>query len=74
MEVFHQVTSILDRAGLRLPRLLNGFDVTMWGFYREALRHRLDARIGLEDGKHLPSGEEARDNAALIRAARALAG
>jgi uncharacterized protein (DUF849 family) len=41
-------------------------------FYREALRLSLDGRIGLEDGKHLPSGNEADSNAALIRAARAL--
>jgi uncharacterized protein (DUF849 family) len=74
LAAFHQVTSILDRASLRLPRLLHGLDGTMWTFYREALRHKLDARIGFEDGKYLPSGKEARNNADLIRAARALAG
>jgi uncharacterized protein (DUF849 family) len=45
----------------------------MWDFYREALAVGLDARIGLEDGKQLPSGAIAEGNAALIRAARALA-
>jgi len=54
--------------------LLHGFESTMWPFYREALRLKLDARIGLEDGKRLPSGAEAENNAALIRAACALAG
>ena len=67
------VIDVLDRAGSRLPRLLHGSNATMWDFYREALARRLDARIGLEDDKHLPSGAVAEGNAALIRAARALA-
>jgi uncharacterized protein (DUF849 family) len=46
----------------------------MWPFYREARRLKLDARIGLEGGKLLPSGTEAENNAALIRAACALTG
>jgi uncharacterized protein (DUF849 family) len=57
-----------------MPRLLHGAEHTMWPFYREALRLKLDARIGLEDGKLLPSGAEAENNATLIRAARALTG
>jgi uncharacterized protein (DUF849 family) len=67
------VIDVLDRAGNRLPRLLHGSNATMWDFYREALTRGLDARIGLEDDKHLPSGAVAEGNAALIRAARALA-
>ena len=66
------IIGVLDRAGIRLPRLLHGRDATMWPFYEEALRRSLDGRIGLEDGKHLPSGREADSNAALIRAARAV--
>jgi pimeloyl-ACP methyl ester carboxylesterase len=73
-EAVRQIVEILDRADIRLPRLLHGSETTMWPFYREALRLGLDARIGLEDGKMLPSGAEAEDNAALIRAARALMG
>ena len=73
MEACRGVIDILDRAGIRSPRLLHGFDATMWDFYREALAQNLDARIGLEDGKHLPDGTVAEGNAALIRAARALA-
>lgn len=66
------VIDVLDRAGIRLPRLLHGLDATMWDFHRQALAAGLDGRIGLEDGKHLPSGEVAESNAALIRAARGL--
>jgi hypothetical protein len=73
MDACRGVMAILDRAGIRLPRLLHGLDATMWDFYREALAQNLDARIGLEDGKHLPPGTVAEGNAALIRAARALA-
>ena len=73
MDAYRGVMTILDRAGIHLPRLLHGLDATMWDFYREALAQNLDGRIGLEDGKHLPSGTVAEDNAALIRAARALA-
>ncbi len=72
MAAAHGIIGVLDRAGIRLPQLLHGRDATMWPFYEEALRLGLDGRIGLEDGKHLPSGVEADSNAALIRAARAL--
>jgi len=72
MEACRGITALLDRAGMGLPRLLHGLDATMWDFYREALAQRLDARIGLEDGRHLPDGTVAGGNAALIRAARAV--
>ena len=68
------IQAILDRAGMKLPRLVHGLDRTVWPLYRETLRLGVDTRIGLEDGKHLPSGDLAESNAALIRAARALAG
>jgi uncharacterized protein (DUF849 family) len=71
-EATRQIIEVLDRADIRLPRMLHGYENTMWPFYREALRLQLDARIGLEDGKFLPSGTEAKDNADLIRAAHAL--
>src|SRR5260221_2971950 len=70
--VAHGILAILQRAGLRLPVLLHGLDATKWPLYREALRLGLDTRIGLEDGKRLPSGATADGNEALIRAADAL--
>ncbi len=73
MGAYREITAILDRASILLPRLLHGLDATMWDFWREALAQNLDGRIGLEDGKYLPSGTLADGNAALIRAARALA-
>jgi uncharacterized protein (DUF849 family) len=74
LEIARRIIEILDRAGIHLPRLLHGLENTMWPFYREALRLGLNARIGLEDGKLLPSGAEAKGNADLIRAARAMTG
>jgi len=71
-EIVRRIIGILDRANIRLPRLLHGQDNMMWPFYREALRLKLDTRIGLEDGKLLPSGVEAKNNADLIRVARKL--
>jgi uncharacterized protein (DUF849 family) len=72
LEVARQIIEILDRANIRLPHLLHGFESTKWAFCREAFRLKLDTRIGFEDGKFLPSGAEAKGNADLIRAAHAL--
>ena len=66
------ITAILDSSDSSLPRLLHGYDATKWPLYREALKRGLDARIGLEDGLDLHSGERAAGNAALIAAAMAM--
>lgn len=57
---------------LGCPRLLHGFDATVWPMARRAVALGLALRIGLEDGRHLPDGGLARDNADLVAAARAL--
>ena len=67
------IRAVLARAGLGLPSMLHGYEATKWRLYREALRRGLDTRIGLEDGKHMPSGAVAESNEALIRAASDLA-
>ena len=67
------IVEVLDAAGIGLPRLLHGFEASVWPLHRDALARGLDTRIGLEDGNLLPSGERAEGNAALIRAARAMA-
>jgi uncharacterized protein (DUF849 family) len=66
------VIDILDSSGSMLPRLLHGYDATMWPLYRETLKRGLDARIGFEDGLKLPNGRRASGNAALIAAAAAM--
>jgi uncharacterized protein (DUF849 family) len=66
------IVAVLERADIRLPCLLHGYEATIWPLYQEALRLKFDARIGLEDGKLLPSGSEAGGNTDLVRAAREL--
>ncbi|MET0467300.1 MAG: 3-keto-5-aminohexanoate cleavage protein [Aeromicrobium sp.] len=57
----------------RVPVLLHGESHSAWPALRHALRLGLETRIGLEDTLRLPDGSLAPDNAALVRAARALA-
>lgn len=57
---------------LGCPRLLHGFDAMIWPLARKAVALGLALRVGLEDGRRLPDGGIARDNAAMVAAARAL--
>jgi uncharacterized protein (DUF849 family) len=66
------IMSVLRQAGVTRPVLLHGFDGTVWPLVQRARSERLSTRVGLEDGKHLPDGSVARDNAALVAAAVAL--
>ncbi|MEF2074256.1 3-keto-5-aminohexanoate cleavage protein [Consotaella aegiceratis] len=63
------IEAVLDRAALRKPILLHGFDATVWDFVRRAGKRRWSTRVGLEDGKTLPDGAFAGGNAALVAAA-----
>ena len=71
-QVASNIAAILDRAGLRRPILLHGVDATVWPFVELARQRRWSTRVGLEDGKHLPDGTIASDNAALVTAALAV--
>ena len=73
LEAAATIRKVLARASLDVPVLQHGLDATKWPLYRDALLRGLDARIGLEDGRDLPTGEEASDNAALIKAALEIA-
>lgn len=64
------ILSVLARAGLSRQILLHGFDATIWHFVNLAAQRGFSTRIGLEDGKRMPDGSPAPDNAAMIRAAR----
>jgi uncharacterized protein (DUF849 family) len=63
------IGAVLDRAGLRRPMLLHGFDATVWHFAALASERRWSTRVGLEDGSGLPGGATASGNAALVTAA-----
>jgi uncharacterized protein (DUF849 family) len=66
------IAGVLARTGMTRPVLLHGFDSTIWHFAALARGKRWSARIGLEDGKHLPDGSVAPDNAAMVVAAAAV--
>ena len=63
------VAAVLDRAGVRRPMLLHGFDATVWRFVALAAERRWSTRVGLEDGAELPDGVTASGNSALVTAA-----
>jgi uncharacterized protein (DUF849 family) len=66
------IAALLDRASVRRPILLHGFDATVWPFVAIAHQRQWSTRVGLEDGKHLPDGTIAPGNAALVAAAVAI--
>lgn len=66
------ILAVLKRVKVPRPILLHGYDDTVWPFVRRAREVRFSTRVGLEDGKHLPDGTPAADNAALVAAAVAL--
>lgn len=63
---------ILGENRIELPILLHGFDATVWPLYRKSRALGVDARLGFEDGIHLPDGGVAADNADIIKAAMQL--
>ena len=68
-QMTRDIEAVLLRADISRPILLHGFDATVWRFVDLAAARHLSTRVGLEDGKHLPDGTEACDNAELVSAA-----
>lgn len=66
------IHELLDRADVAVPRLQHGGGSATWPLLEDAVRRRIDTRIGFEDTLLLPDGSTAPDNAALVAAARAL--
>jgi uncharacterized protein (DUF849 family) len=66
------IHEILDRAGVRAPRLQHGDGPATWILIEDAVRRGLDTRVGLEDTLYLPDGSRALSNADLVTAARNL--
>ena len=71
-KIADDIAALLERAGVRRPILLHGFDATVWPFVAVAHQRQWSTRVGLEDGKHLPNGTIAPGNAALVAAAVAI--
>ena len=72
LAVAEGIEQALNRGGVRRPMLVHGCDATVWRFVTLAAGRRWSTRVGLEDGKTLPSGETAADNAAIVAAAAAV--
>jgi uncharacterized protein (DUF849 family) len=64
------IEALLDQANVRTPRLLHGFEASVWPLLDTALARGYDTRIGLEDTLLLPDGSLARDNAQLVEIAQ----
>ena len=66
------IHEILDRAGVRAPRLQHGDGEATWILIEDAVRRGIDTRVGFEDTVLLPGGQRAGSNAELVQAARDL--
>ncbi len=64
------IDGVLGEVGIGLPRLHHGYDAATWYVLDAAVPAGRDIRIGFEDTLTLPDGAPARDNAALVAAAR----
>jgi uncharacterized protein (DUF849 family) len=64
-----EIHAVLDAHGLRRPRLQHGDGEATWVLLSDAVRRRVDTRIGLEDTLHEPDGTLTTGNAALVHAA-----
>jgi uncharacterized protein (DUF849 family) len=66
------IEEVLGDALPQVSRLIHGTDEAVWPLLDRAYRGGHVSRIGLEDTLLSPSGEVATDNAALVRAAKAM--
>jgi uncharacterized protein (DUF849 family) len=62
----------LASAGISLEQVHHGDGIASWAVNERALAHGHGIRTGLEDTTVLPDGRRARDNAELVRVARAM--
>jgi uncharacterized protein (DUF849 family) len=62
------IAAVLEGVGVMRPILLHGADATVWPFVDLARQKRWSTRVGLEDGRTLPDGTLAQDNAAIVAA------
>jgi len=60
------IETVLNRAGLKLPRLLHGVNQMAWQMIDAAAKRGYDTRVGFEDILTLPDGTPAATNAELV--------
>jgi uncharacterized protein (DUF849 family) len=66
------IQDVLGDALAGVPRLVHGPDGAAWALLKRAIHGGQVSRVGLEDTLMMPDGTPAPDNAALVRAAKAL--
>jgi uncharacterized protein (DUF849 family) len=66
LEGVERLEKMLDRAGVKIPRLLHGLNRTAWDLIDAAVKRGYDTRIGFEDALTLPDSSQAPSNAALV--------
>lgn len=72
LQVADDMVAVLERAEVRRPLLVHGFDATVWPFVSLAAGRRWSTRVGLEDGRELPDGAAASGNAAMVAEAASM--
>jgi uncharacterized protein (DUF849 family) len=58
--------AFLNRGGVRIPRLLHGYNATAWDFVGLAAARGYDTRIGFEDTLVMPDGTPAPGNGQIL--------
>jgi uncharacterized protein (DUF849 family) len=66
LENVRAIEAALDHGGVKLPRLLHGFNQTAWEVIDAAIAGSYDTRVGFEDTLTLPQGMPAKTNAELV--------
>ena len=66
LKTLGQIETMLDAAGVKLPRVLHGLNQTAWNLIDEAAARGYDTRVGFEDILTLPDGTSASGNGALV--------
>ncbi len=74
LDAVERLETVLDHAGVKIPRLLHGLNRTAWDMIDAAVKRGYDTRIGLEDALTFPDGTQPASNAALVAEAANRAG
>jgi uncharacterized protein (DUF849 family) len=66
LQTLEGIEAVLDKAGVKVRRLLHGMSKPAWDLIDEAAARGYDTRVGFEDALALPDGRRAVSNAALV--------
>jgi uncharacterized protein (DUF849 family) len=66
LQTLGHIEAVLDRVGMKAPRLLHGMNKAAWDLIDAAAGRRYDTRVGFEDTLTLPDGKRAASNAVLV--------